>query len=78
MRMSFWILRPSGVWEATGVVAKVEFSGPLTFLDTSPFSEIVGIMYIGFAIFNVFVAFEAGRSLIYSAGVCGKAVGVTA
>ncbi len=78
MRMSLCTFSTSGVWEATGVVAGNEFGGPMTFLGTSSFLEISGINSNGFAILEDFMIFEADRSLVYSAGVCGKAVGVTA
>ena len=67
----------SGVWEATGAVANDEIRSPLEFLSTSsflPFSHL----FRRFEISIIFVVCDAVRSLVYRAGGCGKAVGVTA
>ena len=77
MRMSLGELSTSGVWEATGVVAKFEFRGPLTFFGTSDFLSF-SQSFRGFEISIVFVVCDAVRLLVFRAGVCGKAVGVTA
>ena len=61
------------MWEATGVVAKTEFRGPLMSLGTSElliFSHLSEV----FAILNISRFSDAERSLVYRAGVCGKAV----
>ena len=76
--MSFYELVTLGVWEATGAVATVEFRGPFTFFCTSFLFENLHSLIEKFAIFYIYEELAAEPSLVYRAGVCGKAVGVAA
>ena len=77
MGMSLFIFLVSGVWEATGVVAESEFGDPLTFLGTSSWNGI-SESFQNFVILDFVTFQDAERSLVYRAGVCGKAVGLAA